>query len=213
MEFEIGGFALDEYAVDGDWESFNYCVAENYYDAMLGEEFDFLGYGSRSFIENIMYWLNYDGEIGKDREEEIERLRTGLFMTFRNRTFVDAIVEKRNVSFAETYIQFGSMDVRLFEICLFGVEIDFIDGEELYNGTILNVINNFCKDKKDYIEFLSKFFALLDCQYNKLENESDRIEFLSVVRRNIVKFKYSCSEKIGLSEICSEGFSRKLINK
>ena len=70
MEFEIGGFALDEYAVDGDWESFNYCVAENYYDAMLGEEFDFLGYGSRSFIENIMYWLNYDGEIGKDREEE-----------------------------------------------------------------------------------------------------------------------------------------------
>ena len=58
MSFEIGGFAEDEYAVDGDWEIFNHGVAENYYDAMLGEEFDFLGDGSRDFIERIEFWLN-----------------------------------------------------------------------------------------------------------------------------------------------------------
>ena len=33
----LGGFAKDEYEVDGDFEAFNFCLAENYYDAMLGE--------------------------------------------------------------------------------------------------------------------------------------------------------------------------------
>jgi len=213
MSFEIGGFAEDEYAVDGDWEIFNYGVAENYYDAMLGEEFDFLGYGSRDFIERIEYWLNYDGEIGEGHEEEIAKIRTGLFMTYKNRTFIDAIVANKNVSFAETYIQFGSRDVRLFAICLFGVEIFIIDGEEQYNGTILNVINNFCKDRNDYIEFLSKLFTLLEEEYNELDNNGERMEFLDVIKKNISKFKYRCSKQIGLNEVCSTSFRRRLINK
>ena len=53
MSFEIGGFALDEKAVDDDWEAFNFCVAENYYEAMLEEDFGLLGEASRDFIENI----------------------------------------------------------------------------------------------------------------------------------------------------------------
>ena len=213
MSFKIGGFALDEDAVDGDWETFNYCVAENYYDAMLGEEFELLGYASCSFIENIMYWLNYDGEIGKNHKEDIEKIRTGLFMTCNNRTFIDAIVETKNVSFAQTYINFGSEDVRLFVICLFGVDICIIDGEEQYDGTVLNMINRFCETKDDYIKFLSKMFALLGEQYNELQNDCDRIEFLNVVRTNIKKFKYRCNEKISLNEICNLTFSRKLVNK
>ena len=213
MTFEIGGFADNEHAVDGDWEVFNYGVAENYYDAMLGEEFDFLGDASYDFLERIMFWLNYDGEIGKDDIEKIEKIRTGMFMTYCNRTFIDAIVENKNVSFAETYIQLGSNDVRLFAICLFGVEIDIVDGEEMYNGTILNMINKFCEDKKDYIEFFSKLFIFLDEEYNKLKLESEKIKFLDVIRKNLVKFRYSCNDKISINEICVSGFSRKLVNK
>lgn len=213
MSFELDGFAEDESVVDCDWESHNYCVAEAYYDAMLGEEFDLLGEASRNRIEDVIFWLNYDGEINEEHIEDIEKIRTGLFMTSYNRTFIDAIVANKNVSFAETYIIFGSRDVRLFVICMFGVEIIIIDGKEAYHGTILNMVNSFCKDKNDYIEFLSNLFALLDEQYNKLDNESEKIEFLKVVRRNIEKFKYNCSEKISLSEICSRGFCRKLVNK
>ena len=213
MSFEIGGFAEDEYAVDGDFEIFNYGVAENYYDAMLGEEFDFLGDGSRDFIERIEFWLNYDGEIGEGHEEEIAKIRTGLFMTSKNRTFIDAIVANKNVSFAETYIQFGSQDVRLYAICLFGVEIFIIDGEEAYNGTVLNVINSFCKDRDDYVLFLSKLFTLLEEEFNKLDNNSERIEFLDVIRKNISKFKYRCSKQIGFNEVCSPSFRRILTNK
>lgn len=213
MTFEIGGFAEDEHAVDGDFEIFNYGVAENYYDAMLGEEFDFLGDASWDFIEKIEYWLNYDGEIGKGHEDEIAKIRTGLFMTYKNRTFIDAIVANKNVSFAETYIQLGSQDVRLYVICLFGVEIGIVDGEKIYNGTILNMINRFCKDREDYIEFLSNMFALLDEEYSKLEDDNEKIEFLNVVRKNISKFKYRCGKNIGLNEVCNIGFCRKLINK
>lgn len=213
MSFEIGGFAEDEYAVDGDFEIFNHGVAENYYDAMLGEEFDFLGDGSWDFIERIEFWLNYDGEIGEGHEEEIAKIRTGLFMTCNKRTFIDAIVANKNVSFAETYIQLGSQDVRLFAICLFGIETDIVDGEEIYGGTILNIINNFCKDRNDYIDFLSKLFSLLEEEYNKLESVNERIEFLDVIRKNISKFKYGCSKQIGLNEVCNTSFRRKLINK
>ena len=213
MSFEIGGFALDEFEVDGDWEIFNYGVAENYYDAMLGEEFDFLGDASVDFIERIEFWLNYDGEIGRGYEEQIAKIRTGLFMTCKSRTFIDAIVANKNISFAETYIQLGSRDVRLFVICLFGVEIGLVDGEEIYDGTILNMINKFCNNREDYIGFLLKFFNLLESEYNKLENDNERIEFLKVVRNNINKFRYNCSKQISLNEVCDTGFIRKLINK
>lgn len=207
------GFALDEYAVDGDWEAFNFCTAENFYVAMLEEDFEFLGESSVNFIENIMYWLNYDGQIGKEHEEDIEKIRTGMFMTSRNRTFIDAIADTKNVSFAETYICFGSVDVRLYVICMFGIEIDIIDGEEMYNGTILNMINRCCSSKEEYVEFLSKLFSLLDSLYNEITDNDKKKEFLDVLLKNISKFRFSCSEKIGLKDVCSPGFARVLINR
>lgn len=213
MGFELDGFAENEDVVDGDWEAHNYCLAENYYDAMLDEDFDLLGEVDCYHIEEVMFWLNYDGEIGAGHEEEIAKIRTGLFMTCKNRTFIDAIVANKNVNFAETYIQFGSRDVRLFAICLFGVEIFIIDGEEQYNGTILNMINKFCENREDYVNFLSQLFTLLDEEYNKLENDSERMEFLGVIRKNISKFKYKCSNQIGLNEICNNSFRKVLINK
>jgi hypothetical protein len=75
---------------------------------------------------------------------------------------------------------------------------------ERYNGKYAYFVNDFDligSNNKDLISWLQS------------ENEREKIAFVDVVRMNIKKFRYGCSEKIGLSEICDVGFSRKLINK
>ena len=88
MSFDLGGFADDENAVDGDWESFNYCLAENYYSAMLGEEWDLIGDTSTYLIDNIIFWLTYNEEITRENHYNVKAINDGSFVTIKNRTFI-----------------------------------------------------------------------------------------------------------------------------
>lgn len=39
------------------------------------------------------YWLNYDGEIGKDKIEDFDKLYDGTIITNKDRTFIEACNE------------------------------------------------------------------------------------------------------------------------
>lgn len=217
MSFGIGGFAEDENAVDGDYEAFNYCVAETYYEAMLEEDFDLLGDDvSFSLIENIAYWLGYCDELAKQNKNAIRYIMDGTLMTVNNRTFIDAVIEKRRLDIAQAYIFLGSMDVRLYILHMFLYEDEFNVGtiEEYYDGTILNSVCFHYTDRETIVSFLSNFFLEVEDIYNKLDNKEKRIMFLNVIRDNVKKIRYSEEiDKIYLDDVCHFGFTRVLLNK
>ena len=73
---ELGGFAESPRVLGGDerdYEAYNYCLAENYYHAFLDEDFEALGEIDSYLVEDIIFWLNYNGKIGKDKESEYKR--------------------------------------------------------------------------------------------------------------------------------------------
>ncbi len=88
--FELGGFAEDPDVIDGtqeEFNAFNWCLACDYYDAILGEDFEALGEELNhlgtwiDLIDNVCNWLNYDGEIGKDIKDDLNKLLDGTIIT------------------------------------------------------------------------------------------------------------------------------------
>ena len=219
MSFDLGGFADDENAVDGDWESFNYCLAENYYSAMIGEEWDLIGDSSTSLIDNIIFWLTYSEEITRENRYNVKAINDGSFITIKNRTFIDAIIADKRIDLAETYIRLGVKDIRLYILFMLNYKDDFHNINDpmntvnyVYKGTILNA---YCyDDRDDLIKFLSDIFVELDRMYNNIVDIDEKKEFLKLVRFNIGNFKFSKNlGKISFGEVCSSGFARLLINK
>ena len=210
MSLELCGFAEDENAVDGDWEAFNYCLAENYYDAMLGEEWDVLGHVWFKLIENIIFWLSYNSGICQGYD--VQAIGNGTFMTIRGRTFLDAIITERKIDWAKAYISLNVLDVRLYILCMFHMDDESI--EQFYNGTIMNRINRLHVKKEKKIEFLSLIFNELEKIYQGLNDNQEKKQFLSIVRKNVDAFRwYTYGDDVSLKDYCSEGFARKLINK
>ncbi|MBQ2872995.1 MAG: hypothetical protein IJE89_03240 [Bacilli bacterium] len=215
----LGGFAEDESVVDGDWEAFNYCLAENYYSAMIGEEWDLIGESSTDLIDAIIDWLTYCEEIGKENTYDIEGIRNGNLITVNNRTFIDAIISDKQVDLAETYIRLGVKDIRLYILFMLYYKDEFYGLNDpmntinyVYKGTILNAYLPY--DRDDLIKFLSNIFSELDKIYNGLKKNADKKKFLSIVRFNINNFRYSKKiEKISFDEVCSPGFARILLKK
>ena len=71
---ELGGFAESPRVLGGDerdYEAYNYCLAENYYHTFLDEDFEALGEIDSYLVEDIIFWLNYNGKIGKDKEKRL----------------------------------------------------------------------------------------------------------------------------------------------
>ena len=96
---ELGGFAEWPEDIDGveeEFKAFNYCLAEEYYFAVLGERFDSLGEimndGTiyQEIIASVCKWLNYDGEIGKDKKDDFDKLYNGTIITVNDRSFIEA---------------------------------------------------------------------------------------------------------------------------
>jgi len=215
MSFDLGGFAEDEDAVDGDYESFNYCLAENYYFAMLGEEWDLIGDASESLIDNIVHWLSFYSDI---KDYDTKKIVDGSFITYKGRTFIDAIIADKRVDLAETYIRLGVEDIRLYILFMLNYKDDMYDIDHpmhtinyVYHGSILNIYNY--DDRDQLITFLSAIFIELDRIYSDLESDLERKEFLEIVRANVKGFKFSSKiGKIRLTDVCSEVFVKKLIN-
>ena len=99
---ELGGFAESPDVIDGDeddFNAFNYCLACEYYNAVLGEDFESLGSAlndERTWedtMSTVISWLNYDGEIGKDIEDNLDKIYDGSIITYKNRTFIEAARE------------------------------------------------------------------------------------------------------------------------
>ena len=216
MSFGIGGFAENKNVVDGDYVAFNYCVAETYYGAMIEEDFDSLGDNvSFSLIENIAYWLGYCEELAKQNKNAKREILDGTLMTVNNRTFIDAVIEKRRLDIVQVYIFLGNIDVRLYILYMFLFKNEFnIDTiEEYYGGTILNRICCHYTDREIIVNFLVNFFTEVCNIYNKLDNKEHGIKFLKVVRDNVSKIKYSDKiKKISLNDVCNSSFTRVLIN-
>lgn len=71
--YELGGFAQypeDIYGDETDFNAFNYCLAEDYYFAMIKEDFKALGDMSTYLFNEIEYWLNYDGKIAEEKNQK-----------------------------------------------------------------------------------------------------------------------------------------------
>lgn len=93
---ELGGFAQFPEDIDGDYEAFNRCLANEYINAMLGEDFLALGELSISLLNTIWDW-NDSWEIDKST------FMNGTFITCKNRTFIDAIIETHAYQAGEAF--------------------------------------------------------------------------------------------------------------
>ena len=79
---ELGGFVENSKVLCGDerdYEAYNYYLTENYYHTFLDEDFETLGDIDSYLVENIIFGLNYNGKIGKDKESEYKKIREWLF--------------------------------------------------------------------------------------------------------------------------------------
>lgn len=180
---ELGGFAENSKVIDGDFVAYNFCLAEEYLIAMGSEDWDALGDMDTYLINNVAFWLNYDGKIGEDRKNIIEKIPKGLIMTDKDRTFVDAIVAERKVGLAETFILNGNHDVRLYlTIMLFGDDV-------IYEG-LLNYIHRNCWNVERYIKFLSDVFTCIESYFSNIDDLREQGLFLMKIKPFIKGIKF-----------------------
>lgn len=207
----LGGFAENEDVVDGDWEAFNYCTAENYYDSMFGEEWDLLGDMCCDLLDKIVFWLcENDPEAGKGYDANA--IYAGTFKTYKGRTFIDAIVDAKKEDYAETYIRLDVYDIRLYILCMFKTDKYTID--ECFGGTILNYINFSRMVDEERLKFLTSIFSELERIYNSLTDKEEKKHFLEVVYKNANSFRWPVrGERVDLASCISKPFTRILLNK
>lgn len=184
MSFELGGFAEYEDEIDGDFNTYNFCLAEEYMASIINEDFESLGFMSYDLIEKITYWLNYNGTIGKDDIDIIEGIKNGNIITVNNRTFIDALYANKQVDIAEMYIvNRGIINNKLFLTCI-------LYGKGELPKIILNEVHYFIKEKEDYIGFLNDVFSLIEQEFNKIDSVEEKKQYLSKIRQAVPNIKY-----------------------
>lgn len=183
MAFELGGFAEDETVIDGDFKAFNFCLATDYLYAFMDEDFESLGELNNYLIDDIVYWLNYDGIIGKNDVNKINGIDNGTLITKNNRTFIQCIYDEHQVDMAETYILRGVNNPKLYLTCI-------LYGELCLYNEVLNYIHSFVYDKEKYTKFLTDVFKLIDEEYLKIETSEQKIKFLEKIKIFIDKIEY-----------------------
>lgn len=204
MIFPLGGFAENESVIDGGYDeyvAFNYCTAENYYDAMYSESWNEIGEIDYIFIKNICKWLSY----GDNWDEMIQKIITGEFLTYKNRTFIDAIIEEKRVELALNYIHLGNTNPRLFLLYI-------QEPKEFNQHNILNLIS--FDDKESYISYLKEIFNLIEEKYKSLTTMEDKIKMLQNIKPYIENIKYpKAYGKIDLNDIGDYHWIKHLTRK
>ena len=181
--YELGGFAEDESVVDGDFNDYNFCLAQEYESAILEEDFSSLGEISNSLLDEIIYWLNYDGEIGKDNLHLINGINDGSIITINDRSFTEAIFDCKQVEMAATYINRGILNPKLYLTCI-------LYGDEEISSTILNSVHFYIvRDKDAYVKFIESLFDELQDYFSKIEADRQLV-FLSRLKRSIENIRY-----------------------
>lgn len=204
MDLELCGFAENEKVIDGTYDeylAFNHCLSSDYVSAIYGEDFEALGDLSSDLLDDILYWIPiYDQ---KD-EETKENIESGLFKTYKNRTFIDAILANNNTEAAYTYLKRNGIsyndkyiDLLILLIINYGE-----NGHDLINNIIFESLNKKEIEKKLRI-ILKKIINIYD-QAAKV----DDIDIQEKIRSYINDIKYP--KKLGklyidkdiVNEIC-----------
>lgn len=181
--YELGGFAEDESVIDGDFNAFNFSLAQEYGNAILDEDFNSLGDVSNYLLDEIIYWLNYNGQIGKDNLYLINGINDGSIITVNNRSFTEAILECKKPQFAETYINRGILNPKLYLTCI-------LYGDDEISSTILNQVHFYIvRDKDAYVKFIESIFDELKEQFSKVDVDKQLV-FLSRVKKAIENIRY-----------------------
>lgn len=206
---ELGGFAEDKSVIDGGYEefvAFNYCLAMDYYNAMKDEAFSELGLVDNSLIDDIMMWINYDGEINRDMIEEIKKIHTGMITTYKGRPFIEAVIENKHADFAYTFMVNGNRDIRLLLTYL-------LYGDEDRNDVISWYISyeNY-NDRESYIIEMKRIFNAIEDCCNGIQDNENKIKFLEIVKKNIQNIRFPKEfGKINTADIGNYNFVRQLL--
>lgn len=192
--YELGGFAEYPEDIDGDFASFNFCLAEDYYIAMKKEDFASLGYIDGSNLSKINYWLK-TVEQTKEELDEIKKIPTGLIKTKYNRTFADSVIANCKGDLASQLIYKGNYDIRLFATAIAYNEDDIIDVFCYFPETI--------KTKQEYLEFIQNVFSKLDEIFLICNDYKQELKILKNIKLLLNKFIYNVDKfgKIEANEI------------
>ena len=192
--YELGGFAEYPEDIDGDFASFNFCLAEDYYIAMKKEDFASLGYIDGFNLSKINYWLK-TVEQTKEELDEIKKIPTGLIKTKYNRTFADAVIANCKGDLASQLIYKGNYDIRLFATAIAYNEDDIIDVFCYFPETI--------KTKQEYLEFIQNVFSKLDEIFLICNDYKQELKILKNIKLLLNKFIYNVDKfgKIEANEI------------
>lgn len=183
INFELGGFAEEVGDIDGDekdFNAFNFCLAQEYASTMYDEDFKKLGECSTSLLDNICYWIAYNG---KNEDVELRKaIRTGTLITKNNRTFIDAIYENKNANLACMYLNSGVYSPKLV------MAIVLYNGECYYTADIGE--NSF--SQAQYKCLFEELYKFIDSEYEK---SNCKKEFLNTIKSNFGRIRCHKSYK------------------
>ncbi|HBA37396.1 MAG TPA: hypothetical protein DCY94_01605, partial [Firmicutes bacterium] len=177
---ELGGFAEDYAGINGDeaeFEAFNCCLADDYVSAMIDEDFRSLGEIDDTLLYTIAEWATkYDTD--EERARRTEEITKGSIITYKDRTFADAVIENRNVSAAFALVLNGNTDPRLYTTIIF-----YEDLGDTFNSLLNKIHSSFAEPDVDrYCNFLESIFSQIGAHYDALEDSEQKIEFLNRIR-------------------------------
>ena len=167
---ELGGFAesleeIEEETIEA-FNAFNYCLAEDYVTALYHEDFGIIGEVTSSLLEKICKWYNYDETF--ENQDTVSKIRTGEFITVKNRTLINAIYEKKVSSLAETYLLMRIYSPKL-------VLTIILSDEEEYQAYIL------CDTQEEFDDKIKQLYDFIELEYSRCTNKK---EFLNKIKNN-----------------------------
>lgn len=208
---ELGGFAENPEVIEGteeEWEAFNICLAIDYFNAIVNEDFEEIGEDGPDFYE-VAEWLKYYKEFS---EEDIKQIKIGEIKTYKNRTFIEAIIKEKQVGLAKNYL--FSMNVTNLDLLAFyilnceGINDSVINDYDPINGALI------CSDKEEYKELVSKLFERIENYIEKIDDVRYKTFYKIRFKEFIYNIKFSKSYgKLTINDVDKSGYVKKLLKK
>lgn len=189
---ELGGFAEFPEDIDGDFESFNRCLADEYLSAMIEENFLELGELSEGLLETIWNW----GDFLKISSSDFFN---GTFMTCKNRTFIDAIIETHAYQAGEAYLHVNNPKFLAMMIAY----------SELYEYDLM-YDEHIGLSNEEWNNLITETFNELNSIYEMLDNE-EKVELLERVKKTIPNI--TAPKNFVPCKVPDNCLTRKLIKK
>ena len=217
MGFELGGFAFNDRDIDGtekDREYFNVGVAESYIDAFYREDNEEIGGIDLAFLETIAHFYNLYG----DREKDSENLLSGEFMTIKNRTFIDAIIDNKWVDYITLYLNCANYNYKGYRfedlaVC-FLLNSDKYTIDFGFNEALSKFILPKEEQREAYINRITTIVSKLEEEYKKENSIEKKIAMLKQLKQSLSRLRYpSYIGKIDMQDIDSNNFLKEKVFK